>query len=346
MTRGPVTNRLLVLSILVLSACAFGLAQPGTSIAADAPACDMSAAAPFINRWFAAWDLVSGELMHLHDAPSPDVVFYDSLCVYTTSSVAAPGAQPVDGPSLRGQKLSWRAAAHGDSITFPNGTRVGIALMSFANNDKKTGPFFVMAAPSYWAQQGFPNEPTAVFLHEFAHTRQIPGMMAIIGPIDSTWKLTDDLNDDVVQEIFGPDSTYVAAYQAERDLIYKAAGAESIEEARRLATQALEMMRSRHARWFTGDKAVFAVLDDTWLSMEGAGQWAGYAWLAHPKGGGLDRDAAVARMLGRRRWWSQDEGLGVFLVLDRLLPEWPALVFDKTSIGALDLLERAVKRGQ
>jgi hypothetical protein len=127
-------------------------------------------------------------------------------------------------------------------------------------------------------------------------------------------------------------------------LIYKAADAEPIEEVRRLAAQALQMMRARHARWFTGDKAVFAVLDNTWLSMEGAGQWAGYAWLAHPKGGGLDRQAAVARMLGRRRWWSQDEGLGVFLVLDRLLPEWPSLVFGKTSVGALDLLERAVER--
>ena len=47
-------------------------------------------------------------------------------------------------------------------------------------------------------------------------------------------------------------------------------------------------------------------------------------------------------MSGRRRSWSQDEGLALFLVLDRLLPDWPALVFGAQSAGAAQLLERAV----
>jgi hypothetical protein len=100
-------------------------------------------------------------------------------------------------------------------------------------------------------------------------------------------------------------------------------------------------MRSRHARWFTGDRAVFAILDDTFLSLEGAAQWSAATWLAHPKGGGLTREAAVAKMLGRRRWWAQDEGLALFLVVDRLLPGWPLLVFREPSAGALELLARA-----
>ena len=48
-------------------------------------------------------------------------------------------------------------------------------------------------------------------------------------------------------------------------------------------------------------------------------------------------------MLGKRRWWVQDEGLGLFLVVDRLLPGWPLLVFHDPSMGALELLERAVR---
>jgi hypothetical protein len=104
------------------------------------------------------------------------------------------------------------------------------------------------------------------------------------------------------------------------------------------------MMRSRHARWFVGDKAVFATLDDAWLSMEGAAQFAAVAWLAHPQGGGMTRDDAVAKMLGKRRWWAQDESLGLFLVVDRLLPEWPSLVFGSRSMGATELLERAIRQ--
>jgi hypothetical protein len=219
--------------------------------------------------------------------------------------------------------------------------------MSFANLDRRTGPYFVMAAPSYWGKMGRGQENdtglTGVFLHEFAHTRQILGMRDVIGPIDSTWRYPEELDDDAVQKHFGGDSVYVAEYLAERDLLYRAAAAPTDEEARTLAREALAMMKRRHARWFTGDRAEFAILDDTFLSLEGAGQWVAAAWLAHPKGGRMTRDAAVAKMLGRRRWWAQDEGLALFLVIDRLLPKWPLLVFNERSLGGLALLEQAVK---
>jgi hypothetical protein len=184
-----------------------------------------------------------------------------------------------------------------------------------------------------------------VFLHEFTHTRQIRGMAAVIGPIDKTWQKTyhEELDDDVIQHHFAQDSLYVAAYNAERDLLYRAASAPSIGESRAFAQQALDMMRTRHARWFTGDNAVFATLDDVFLSLEGSAQWTAAAWLAHPKGGGLGQDQAVAKMLGKRRWWSQDEGLALFLVLNRLWLDWPQAVFASHSPGATELLERAIR---
>ena len=89
--------------------------------------------------------------------------------------------------------------------------------------------------------------------------------------------------------------------------------------------------------------AVFATLDATWLALEGAAQWTAVAWLAHPAGGGMDQDAAVKRMLGARRWWAQDESLGLFLVLDRLLPNWPELTFGAQGMGAVELLETALR---
>ena len=318
------------------------------ALAASAgPACSVPSATPWITRWFAAWELTSREILRLPDAPAPGLVFFDSACVYTTSGVSAGGAPLTIGPGLYGGELPWSAIAHDDSLTLPDGSRLPVQLMSFAKSDKKTGPYFVMAAPSYWEQKiGSPDSAigfTGVFLHEFAHTRQIRGMGHVIGPIDSTWSYPEELDDDAVQKHFGSDSVYAAAYFAERDLLERAAAAASVEETRALAKEALAMIQRRHARWFTGKKAEFAVLDDTWLSMEGAAQWAAAAWLAHPKGGGLTRETAVAKMLGKRRWWVQDEGLQLFLVVDRLLPGWPSLVFHEPSMGALALLERAVQ---
>ncbi len=338
----------LVLVVAIFAGCA---SQNATSthdiaVAPSTPACDMRAASPWIEHWFSAWELTSREILRLPDAPSPNFVFFDSACVYTTSKVSAYGAAPTKGPELLGAKLEWRTVSHDGEFTTPKGETRQVALMSYTDNDPKTGPFFVMAAPSYWEQQmkrgdvyGF----TGVFLHEFTHTRQLRGMAHVIGPIDSAWPYPEELDDDAVQTHFGADSVYVAAYIAERDLLYRAARADSLTETRALAKEALAMIRARHARWFTGDQTVFATLDDTWLSMEGAAQWAAVAWLSHPKGGGMTREEAIAKMLGRRRWWAQDESLAIFLVVDRLYPDWPAIVFAETSIGASQLLERALK---
>ncbi|MBV8517422.1 MAG: hypothetical protein JO197_08475 [Acidobacteria bacterium] len=330
----------------VLSVVSFGLAacassRPGARHAADS--CDLAAQQVWIRHWQDAWNLTSRRILHLPDAPSPQLVFYDARCVYTTSPVTAGAAAKKRGQSIHGVPGPWWTVAHDGKFTLPNGDTTPVQLMSFTNNDKNGTPFFVMAAPSYWQQSGHGQEPglTAVFLHEFSHTRQLAGMGAVIGPIDAAWKFPEELNDDIVQTRFASNSEYVAAYLEERDALYRAAEAPTTAEARTYAKQALALMKSRHARWFTGENAVFATLDATWLSMEGAGQWAGYAWLADPAGGHLERDAAVKRMLGSRKYWSQDEGLALFLTVDRLLPEWPSLVFHSPSAGALELLERA-----
>ena len=342
-----ISASLLAVGALAFAGCATG--GSGTAaqfaIASTPSVCDLEAASPWIRQWFDAWELASVEILRLPDAPPPNVVFYDSACVYTTSALAGAGSARLSGPALRGTKLSWWATSHDDTLTLPNSSRIPVQLYSYTDNVRETGPFFVMAAPEYWKQAGHGQEPglTGVFLHEFTHTRQLPGVADIIGPIDDAWTFPEELTDDAVQNRFGSDSTYVAAYIAERDLLYRAADADSVQAVRHLAAQALAMMQVRHAQWFVGDDAVFAILDATFLSMEGAAQWVAQAWLAHPEGGGLDPQPAIARMLGRRRWWSQDEGLALFLVVDRLLPEWPSLVFGERSIGALELLERAIQ---
>ncbi|MEO8275314.1 MAG: hypothetical protein ABI639_03800 [Thermoanaerobaculia bacterium] len=305
----------------------------------------MATARPAIERWFAAWSLASEQLLKLPDAPPPQILLFDSPCAYTTSGISAGTAPSVDGPALRGVPMAWHVLPHGDSLLLPNGSSAPVALMSFASSTPQDGPFFVMALPSYWAEAGHsdPSDFTAVFLHEFSHTRQIEGMGPALGPIDASWPFPEELDDDAVQTHFKDDPEYVTAYLAERDLLYRAADAATVDEARALAAEALKMMRTRHARWFVGDKAVFTKVDDIFLALEGVGQWTAYAWLAQPDGGSLDRPAAIAKMLGTRRWWSQDEGLALLLAVDRLLPGWPALEFSVPSLGATELLARAVK---
>src|SRR5207247_8412404 len=120
---------------------------------------------------------------------------------------------------------------------------------------------------------------------------------------------------------------FTAAYERERDLLFAAYAADSMGEARRLAGEALEAMNGRRAQFYTGADAVYADAEDLFLTMEGTGQYAAYAWLSDPRGAALHADEALTFIRRGGRRWSQDEGLALFLVLQRLGVDWPAAAF-------------------
>jgi hypothetical protein len=46
-------------------------------------------------------------------------------------------------------------------------------------------------------------------------------------------------------------------------------------------------------------------------------------------------------MRGRKRWWSQEEGLSLFLIIDRFVPDWPQRAFAPSPALGIDLLKIA-----
>ncbi|RPE12758.1 hypothetical protein EGT74_04225 [Chitinophaga lutea] len=305
----------------------------------------------WLGRWFNAWELVSKELLALPVGQPPEMVFYDTARVYTTSGITAPTGTPVKGPALYGRQLSWKVAPHGDSLTLPDAQRVPVGLMSFAAADKRGNSFFVMAAPSFWKNAGIESRElsldkmlTGVFLHEFTHTRQYNSFGVQVDAIEREHPFTEvQLNDDIVQGYFKSDSEYVRAFRAETDAFYAAAGARSVREAKVLAKKALGMLKARQARYFTGNKTVLKKLDDIFLSMEGLGQYVAVYWLVHPRGGNLPPDVAVNGFRRKRNQWSQEEGLAMFLALVRLAkPDWEREQFSAQPVTIVELLEKAL----
>lgn len=306
----------------------------------------------WIRDWFEAWDLVSREALRLTPTPAPQFVFFDAHCVWTTSPVSAPASQVVAGPALQGERLPWRAFAHGGrSIMLPDGQTMPVTLTSFAAPDGRGGSFFVMAAPGYWKAAGVESGGpglerlvTAVFVHEFSHTRQVAGFGPQLDALELAWRGEGEVSDNLVQEVLGKNEDYAAAFAEERDLLFAAAVAASEEAARELAAKALDAMRRRREKWFTGEHTLLGSLDDAFLSFEGAGQLAGYRWLIHPRGGGLAPETALQGMRRGGAFWSQDEGLALYLVLDRLSPGWPLQAYDTTAAAsALAQLEHALR---
>lgn len=289
----------------------------------------------------AAWDRLDRERLRLARPVTPTITLFDSRCAFAFT------------PDRRGdfragaRRYRVRATPHGGWIRLPDGNTVEAGRLAFASPMSNGGMFFIMALPELWrANRTEPRDPRllsmVVFMHEFAHTQQGEGLG---GRIDGLLArgLPQDADDDVVQDRFGPRPGYAAAYAAERDLFYQAAEAHDPEAARTALIAAADRMERRRARFFRDEEALYAEADDVFLTLEGSGNWAAWTWLTHPQGGRLSPDAATAFVRGGGRRWSQDQGLGVMLALERLTPDWPRLAFGPEGATADQLIERAVR---
>jgi hypothetical protein len=286
----------------------------------------------WIQGSLAASDYVRRQKLHLASDDHPTIVLFDERCRFEAKA------------SL---DADWIGTPHEGKIVIPDGTEIPAGVTSFTGRNDKTGEvFFVMALPSVWRAAKVvagehTNGLTAIFLHEFMHVTQLPLLQPQFEAASSRFKAPEDLSDDSIQARFKADPEYVAAFELERDLLFQAADEPDPAKAKLLARQAYAAMIARQERWFKDTDALYKPYDDLFLTMEGIGQWMGYAWLADPKGGGLERSEAQNKMRGSRKWWSQDEGLALFRVIDRFVPDWPARAFSQNPALGIDLLKLA-----
>jgi hypothetical protein len=274
-----------------------------------------------------AWTLVESEIFGLDKAPhAPFYIFFDAACTYES-----------------GDGRTWVAAQHGGAIKTPDGEtgEPGVTSSVTPNGDK---PYMLMSLPSIWREAGVPDRGDmrvflySVFVHEMAHARQFGELYDRIGDAITRHQLGDDFTDDIVQKRFGENAAFKASVERERDILL-AGLASDAATTRAAAAEALSLMRARRAQYFIGEHAALLELEDLFLTLEGVGQLAGREWLAHPDGGGRNPEDALAAM--RTRWWSQEQGLAIMLIVQRLVPDWSERAFSEHPQTALQLLALA-----
>jgi hypothetical protein len=304
------------------------------SIAAQSSAAEPCAMSGDEKAWvegaLQASDYIMQQRLHLPREVHPTIIVFNNRCRFELGGAG---------------QTHWTGTPHSGKIDL-FGQSIDAGVTSFSSDDDKTGRrFFVMALPSVWeaAKVMAPGDKglTAVFLHEFSHTRQMATLAPVFAAAAAKYH-APDLNDDSLQEHFKADPAYVAVYEKESDLLYRAAAEPDDAKAQVLARQALELIDARQKRWFTGADAMWKPYDDIFLTMEGFGQWNAYAWLSDPRGGAMTTDAAREKMRGKGKWWTQEEGLGLFLVIDRFVPNWASQAFGSTPELGIDLLREAV----
>lgn len=312
-----------------------------TAAAPASPACRFAGEPRAWSRdALASWDRLDHERLRIAEPVTPVITLFDQTCAWTLT----PDARGDFRVGARRYRVA--GSAHSGQVGLPDGGTIPARKLAFASPMSDGRMFFIMALPAVWRAD--PEETRdwrrlsmVVFMHEFAHTQQAASLGVRIDDLLARG-LPEDSDDDVIQDRFGELPDYQARYEGERDLFYRAVTARDASIARFNMALALHVMESRREQWFQGENALYAEADDVFLTLEGTGNWAAWTWLTDPRGGRLNPTDATAFIRGGRNRWSQDEGLGIMLAVDRLTPDWPALAFAPRGATADALIARAL----
>ena len=326
----------LQLAGLLVSVMFLTTACSGQTHRSGAAPCRMSSGdAEWSDGTLAAWELARSSILNVEPTrEQPVTIFFDATCSF----------QREGGNQQQG-------APHNGAVVLPDGNRLPPRVASFAAPyDRDRRAFVAMALPTIWAADrvesafGLETLMTAVLVHELTHTRQFYHFAPRLAEATARYQLPDDLDDDAVQTRFDAVGEFASQIDAERDLLFAAAASSDDSRARDLTREAKMRIDARRAAHFVGNDVKYAELEELFLTMEGVAQWVSYRWLTHPRGGARPDDTATLRLFRRGgRRWSQDEGLALFLVIDRLVPDWRQRAFADSPAGASHLLAMAAQ---
>ena len=301
------------------------------------------------SKWFSAWKLVSKNIYQINKVHPVEFVFFDDKYVYSTSVTTIKTGKSVKGCNLMNLSFRWKKAIHNDSIILPDKSVVPIGLMSFAAEipDEKNKSFFVMPLPGYWQMSGTTSKElgldhlvTGVFIHEFSHSQQMQNFGKQMTIFEKQHDFGVPFSDDIVQHIFSKDSSYFKLYDAEVKRFYQLLQNSTIDTI--LVKDALQVMTQRQAEYFKGQFLSVKEIDNFFLTMEGLGQYSMYLWLTNAKGGNIKKSEAIKGVRRGGKWWSQDEGFALFLILDKLSKSktWAKDMFGYKTESVIDLISK------
>jgi hypothetical protein len=293
---------------------------------AAARPCELSAGdRQWIGSAIEVWSRAADALERRIDA-MPWTILYDEQCVVHLNPRR--GRARTNGSlavTFGGKAVPVRAVAYRESFSVPNGEMVTSAAVAYTSIAKGGGTFFVMALPSVWRKdpRSMPGEDieaftSGVLAHEMTHTVHLESVMKALADVRRRLPaMPRQVNDDYQQEVFAGDAGYVADYDREIALYVRAVEEADDVGARSLGREALAASEQRRARHFQGEHAYFTEVEPLFLNMEGVASWVAYTVV----GAGSDP------MTFAGRYWSQQEGLLLFLLLDRFDPAWKSRVF-------------------
>jgi hypothetical protein len=345
----------LLLLIATPATCAIA-AGPETS-EAQRPTCVLAAAeTAWVQQALDSWGWVLVDALR-HKLSLPWIVLFDSTCVW---ELGVPGAEHFAAAGIKfdGAPVAVRARAHDGTVTLPNGKELPAAPIAagfLLENGRGSLPFFALASVDLWRERTPAGEwPElerfflGVAVHEMVHTLQLVELQRRVEALEEQFEMPAELDDDVVQHVFGEIEGFRTAFESERDLLYRAVLAVGDAESRALAAEALERLSERRAQYYRGDNAVYAELEDLFLNLEGLAVWSHFqlalaspAVRFFPDFESTDPKRLIEHARQRQGYWSQEAGFALILLLERLVSGWRQPLIEELA-SPVELLRAAL----
>ncbi len=340
-----ISRKILISAIFLLFLLSFQQVFAADSV------CELdSANREWIKKTVDAWEKVREHSLYISSHKLPRLILFDESCVWNINANSAEfsAKNAAKGKIVLNKKsYAFFASKHEGKIALPENGEIPAQLLTFAatyENGEKA--FLVSAMPSIWRKaphlQDEKNVETlikSVFVHEMTHTFHHK-YHAKLNVIEKTLQDAENFDDDIIQDIFGKNEEFKKAYEKEHELLFQAVGEKDLTKKRKLAKAVYEKIQARRKQFFTNENAVYEELEEIFLTMEGAGNWAAYKSAMNQ---GMNETDALKLIRRSEKYWSQDEGIGLFLLIDALFPKWQKKAFGNSQMSVTDLLGEALK---
>jgi hypothetical protein len=178
------------------------------------------------------------------------------------------------------------------------------------------------------------------------HTRQLFALQHRVHAIRQRFDLPARFDDDVVEDRFADSAEYSRMFATERDLLFDAVAESDLKRSIAMVAEAISIAQRRRERFFTGNDEVYSELEGLFLNMEGVAEWVRFkSHQADSSWPSADADI-IAFLRGQQNSWSQDEGLALVLLLDRMVPDWKRQILSPTMPSPWAILQEAISGGR
>jgi hypothetical protein len=307
---------------------------------------------PSMQKTVDDWEYSCKSELHIDPGTLPWIIFYDSTTAWHINPEVAllpMHEKLISSVRFAGVDYPLFRVDHKKKLWLPERDAIDVKARSAAampvNNNMKT--FFISPVPAYFHTLAPPEHTPNLDLllrglnmHELTHTRQLPFVLPQILKAQKKYKLPESIDDNSIERTFEKNEAYKTLFFKEKTHLWNAVMTSNVDSCKLELKAALQLAAERQRRFFVKENEGYKKLDDIFLALEGSAMWAQYKITLKYAPPGQSPAQTIFFIYEHGNSWSQEEGLALFLIIDKLVPGWQGQLFSSALPSPFELLKK------